>query len=324
MSLLDDDPRVEWNGNSRRGLRGALDSAPPVFLVAPPRSFTSVLTSMLGQHPDLYALPETNLFITRELRQWCLAFRGTERLGGQGLLRAVAEVVFGAQTTRTVTLAREWLHRRLDWPCAAIFAALSARLLPSRVVEKSPWTASRPEYLRYMFACHPNASFLHIVRHPSTHGASMLRLFADIGIPAAQIDSWLDRGGDPQRSWWEAHTNILEVLAEVPSSQQLRLQGENALANIDGTLRHVCCWLGVTAEPTIISAMKHPEHSPFAAPGPPGATLGNDPGFLADPILRVRPTPAEPPPSLDAILPWDNRRGLEPEVRQLARDFGYS
>ena len=70
--------------------------------------------------------------------------------------------------------------------------------------------------------------------------------------------------------------------------------------------------------------MKHPERSPFAGLGPPGATLGNDPGFLADPVLRVRPTPAEPPPSLDAVLPWDNRRGLEPEVHQLARDFGYS
>jgi hypothetical protein len=29
-----------------------------VFLLAPPRSFTTVVSSMLGQHPQLYGLPE--------------------------------------------------------------------------------------------------------------------------------------------------------------------------------------------------------------------------------------------------------------------------
>ena len=33
----------------------------PVFILAPPRSFTSVAAAMLGRHPELFALPETNL-----------------------------------------------------------------------------------------------------------------------------------------------------------------------------------------------------------------------------------------------------------------------
>ena len=324
MSLLGDRPRLEWVDDERANRRHAMHSAPPVFLLAPHRSFTSVLTSMLGQHADLYALPETNLFVTCEMWQWWFIHRGGEHLDGHGLLRAVAEVVFGEQTTRTIALARQWLRQRLNWPSATVFAALSARLLPRRVVEKSPWAALRPHCLQHLLACHPDASFLHVVRHPSTQGASLLRLWQEIEVPKARVDLWLDRGGDPQHLWWRSHSNILHFLEKVSPSRQLRLRGEDALANVDGALRDVCCWLGIAAEPAAIEAMKHPERSPFAVPGPPGAFLGLDPGFLADPVLRPRAAPARPPPSLDNVVPWDDKRSLRPEVRELARKFGYS
>jgi hypothetical protein len=324
VSLLGVLPRLEWADGERRNRRNAVDSAPPVFLLAPHRSFTSVLTSMLGEHPDLYALPETNLFITYNLWQWWLIYDEGEHLDGHGLLRAVAEVVFGEQTIRTVALARRWLRQRLNWPSAAVFAALSARLLPSRVVEKSPWTASRPHYLQHLLACYPDASFLHMVRHPCTQGASLLRLWEEIEVPKAQVGFWLDHGGDPQHMWWRAHSNILQFLEEVSPSRQLLLRGEDALADIDGTLRDLCRWLGITADPAAIDAMKHPERSRFAFPGPPGAVLGLDPGFLADPVLRPRVAPAKPLPSLDDVVPWDDKRTLKPEVRELARKLGYS
>ena len=33
----------------------------PLFVIAPPRSYTSVIGGMLGQHPETYGLPEVNL-----------------------------------------------------------------------------------------------------------------------------------------------------------------------------------------------------------------------------------------------------------------------
>jgi len=324
VSLLGDRPRLEWADDERGNRRHAVHPAPPVFLLAPPRSFTSVLTSMLGQHADLYALPETNLFVTYELWQWWRIHGRGERPAGHGLLRAVAEVVFGEQTIHTVVLARRWLRQRLSWPSAAVFAVLCARLLPSRVVEKSPWTAFRPHYLQHLLACHPDASFLHVVRHPCTQGASQLRLWQEIEVPRAQIDFWVDHGGDPEHLWWRAHSNILQFLEKVSPSRQLRLRGEDALADIDGTLQDVCRWLGIAADPAAIDSMKHPERSPFAFPGPPGAALGLDPGFLADPVFRPRAAPAKQLPSLNDVVPWDERRTLKPEVRELARKLGYS
>mgnify|MGYP006327808131 CR=1 FL=1 len=36
--------------------------AAPVFLLAPPRSYTSLINAMLGQHPQCFGLPELCLF----------------------------------------------------------------------------------------------------------------------------------------------------------------------------------------------------------------------------------------------------------------------
>ena len=70
-----------------------------------------------------------------------------------------------------------------------------------------------------------------------------------------------------------------------------------------------------------IEEMKHPERSPYACFGPPGARFGNDRFFLERPALR--PERAEPH-TLVGPLPWrEDGRELMPEVIELARQFGY-
>lgn len=50
----------ELPGAARRRLPP--DTFSPVFVLAPARSHTSVVTQMLGQHPETYAFPELVLF----------------------------------------------------------------------------------------------------------------------------------------------------------------------------------------------------------------------------------------------------------------------
>ena len=51
--------------------RFALDEvADPVFVLAAPRSFSSVVCAMLGQHPELHGLPETHLFVDDTMHGW--------------------------------------------------------------------------------------------------------------------------------------------------------------------------------------------------------------------------------------------------------------
>ena len=78
----------------------------PLFLLAPPRSYTSVINAMIGQHPQTFGLPELNLFNVTKIKD--LWRRVSNEVGGDsnrrhGLLRAVAEIYAGEQTPATIT-----------------------------------------------------------------------------------------------------------------------------------------------------------------------------------------------------------------------------
>ena len=45
-------------------------SPQPIFILASPRSFTSLLCTMLGQHPEVYGVPELHLFLAENMAQW--------------------------------------------------------------------------------------------------------------------------------------------------------------------------------------------------------------------------------------------------------------
>jgi hypothetical protein len=126
---------------------------------------------------------------------------------------------------------------------------------------------------------------------------------------------------DPQIRWLQQHSNILAFLADVPPSHQMRISGEDLLANPDLMLRKITDWLGLRSGPKVIDGMKHPERWPFASVGPRNARFGNDPNFCKQPGLRAGRRKLE---SLDDALPWRaDRVGIKPEVRRLAERFGY-
>src|SRR5215472_5922625 len=96
--------------------------AEPLFILAPGRSFTSIVTAMLGQHPQLYGLPELNLHLADTLGEWWqkLGHRRFTRVHTNGVLRTVAQLYFGGQTEETVNQAQEWIQQRPSWSTADV------------------------------------------------------------------------------------------------------------------------------------------------------------------------------------------------------------
>src|SRR5436190_23118240 len=88
-SLIEQTPAT----NAREPASGELVSD-PLFVLAPPRSFTSVVGTMLGQHPELYGLPETHLFGCKTMAEWWGVCEEQTFPRADGLVRAVAEVFF--------------------------------------------------------------------------------------------------------------------------------------------------------------------------------------------------------------------------------------
>jgi|ERR1043165_3828945 hypothetical protein len=83
----------------------------PLFILGVPRSFTSVVCAMLGQHPQMYGLPELHLFTSQTLEERKNVWAQSTFNINHGLLRVIAELYFGKQTEETVIFARAWLRR---------------------------------------------------------------------------------------------------------------------------------------------------------------------------------------------------------------------
>lgn len=300
--------------------------ASPLFLLAPPRSFTSVINAMIGQHPQTYGFPELNLFNVEKVKR--LWGKVSEEIGGDsnrrhGLLRAVAELYAGEQTSASITMAEHWAAAREDQMTGEVFHELAAKIYPLIPVEKSPaYTVSIKRMRRIYKAC-PDARFIHLVRHPIPQGKSVLNL--NNGIFAYFVNSFDFENNhvivDPQIAWHDININILNFLYMVPKDQQMRIRGEEFMEHPQQHLIEICRWLGIRDDDGAIEAMMHPERSRFACFGPINALFGNDPTFLRGPAFR-RHKPKIPP--LNAPLPWrDDGKGLRPEVVRLAQEFGY-
>lgn len=285
----------------------------PVLILCPPRSFSSVVGTMLGQHPDLYGFPELSLFAAETVGELVdlLAARSPFPFRyPPGLLRSLAELHAGTQSEEEVERAGAWLDARQGWTTRRVLDHLLERVSPKIGVDKSPQTAISPEYLGRALRWYPKAMLLHLVRHPVTAIRSLQQHLAPGGSQPDECAAY----------WLYVHRNILKRTRRLPPGRLLRVRGEELLARPDDRLREIAAALRVPATTAAIRQMKHPERSPYARPGPRNAPLGNDPNFLSAPRLR---RPRAIPPTLEKPREWRIHAGLWRRVVECARALGY-
>lgn len=301
--------------------------AAPLFLLAPPRSYTSLVNAMLGQHPQAYGLPEMCLFNVPKLVDLWRGSTGEIAENGSmvrhGLMRALAEIYCGEQSIATVNMARAWCIVREEWDTGKVFQEIVAKLHPLVVVEKSPSYTMTVQRMRDMYKAFPDARFLHLTRHPVGQCKSLMAI--NDGAFSLKMEGFeINEHGallEPQVAWHDINVNILDFLDEVPAEQQMRMRGEDIMAEPEKRLAEIARWCGLRDDDEAVAEMMHPERSPYACFGPINALFGNDPNFLAGATFR----PHKPKvPSLFDPVPWrDDGKGLYPEVIAMAKDFGY-
>src|SRR5262249_49372290 len=120
--------------------------AKPLIILALPRSFSSLTCAMLGQHWQMFDLLETQLFEVDTMEAWWDSYIETH--DSDGLIRSIAEVMFGGQTAREVKIARKWIWERLSWSTTDVAWLLAERLYPLGLVEKTPLEHSSKQVLR--------------------------------------------------------------------------------------------------------------------------------------------------------------------------------
>lgn len=295
----------------------------PLFILGSPRSFTSVICAILGQHPAHYGVPELNLFIEPDMRRLWLRLTGQRQFMMHGLLRVIAQLYAGEQTLASIDMARRWILRRLSCSTGEVYGELAAQVAPLRIVDKSPVYCASPRYLRRIAETFPEACYLHLIRHPRTQGESLLRVSPLLAAMENAYDySTLPPTLDPQVAWCRTQNHILTFLADIPWERQRVIRGEDFLSNPEPHLRALASWLGVTDKLAAMESMLHPEASPYACLGPLGAHLGNDINFLKEPHFRPGCIAAS---SLAGPLPWrSDGQGFNAQTLQLAERLGYA
>lgn len=306
----------------------------PLFILALPRSFSSIVCAVMGQHPQMYGFPELHLFTAETVSEWLKLVSRNSFSMEHGLLRSVAQLYAGEQSPRAIRQATAWIMRRKSLTTGMLFKMLADQIEPRIAVEKGPTLVLKTDYMRRAYRQFPNARFLHLVRDPRTYGASVLRLVHEEAVNG-DIPRWmleflhyprLDFGPadyhqadalSPQQGWYELNRNVVDFLKQVPAAQQQFVRGEDLLAEPDRVLADLATWLGIDSSASAIEEMKHPERSEYAAFGPPGAENGFDPHFLSSPTLKP------PRAGGDKKSPLPPLTALSTPVQHMAAQFGY-
>lgn len=277
---------------------------------------------MIGQHPELVGLPELKLFCCGSIRELEASLpqfwkdRGVTHRS-PGLVRALAEFQFGGQTPDALAAARMWLGHRQEWTGADVLDVLLELVSPRTPVEKSPDNLFTDDAFARMADAYPHARYLHLTRHPVSTQRSMQEHLKRT-VPGYPAD------GEPMSGighWYAIHRRVLIFAGELPQDRYFRVRAEDVLNDTENQLRAIAAWLGICADGGAIDAMRHPERSPFARPGPAlsGVTGGSDPGFLRDPIPRRVEVPAR----LDPPEGWVAEPVIWEMIANLANQLGY-
>jgi hypothetical protein len=302
---------------SRTGFRD------PVFLVAPPRSYSTVTVALLAGHPELYGLPETSLFLTGTLGEAMArpAGRFTDQAGHRhvlmGLERAIAQLHDGCQDRAALDRALDWIQRRPQMSSTEALDHLLRLVHPRIAVEKSPATVESGPALARCMRAYPNARYLHVTRHPVSTQRSMLTLYDQFHFPTGMPSG--ERIRRCVLTWYSCHLRIVRALQPLPRSRWLRVRGEDLVGEPRAWLPRILDWLGLPHDDSLIDRMLDTQRWEFAAWHGHIGFGGADPNFLLAPRLR----PAQPPETGLTDPAWRFAGDLTGAVAALARYLGY-
>jgi hypothetical protein len=294
-----------------------------LFILTPPRSYSTVTTAILAGHPQIYGLPETRLFNVATVGELLGEADGRSPLPPivfdlrlSGLLRTVADLREGEQSSAAIDRARDWLGERADWPTVTLMEYLR-ELVPAGIgLEKSPDTVSADDRIARCVRSWlpPDARYLHLTRHPVTSQRSMYRrwrrtLRGDDGPLVAKAAS----------VWYDGHLRVMRALDPLPARARLRVRSEDLLGEPYVWLPRILEWLGLEYSRSTVEKMLRTEQWRFANTGEDGKLFGGDPDFMVSPALHAIPDPGPVSFESSSALP----ASMCARMTKLAGELGY-
>ena len=225
-----------------------LKGSSPIFILAPPRSGTTLLRVMLAGHPDLFACNELQLFHFETLAERAKAYTGKFTLWSEGLIRAVMEL---QNLTADEAKALLFDFEKNGMTTTGMFGQLQEWVGNRNIVDKSPSYLLDPLALEKAIHDFPNAKFIHLIRHPY----SMVKSFEKYHMD--QVLYLKDHGYNAQELgelvWLHSHQNTVNFLEKLPENQKHRIVYEDLVLNPEKEMRAMCDSFGMPFHPDLLN-----------------------------------------------------------------------
>jgi amino acid adenylation domain-containing protein len=246
-----DEARVELMRSLVRPLpslaRTGPKNPPAVFVLAPPRSGTTLMRVLLGGHPRLFAPPELELLSYNTLAERKATYTGRDAFWLEGLVRAVMEVRGCTAEEATETIA---VWEEEGWTSKRAYGQLQAWLGERILVDKTPSYALDATILERAEEDFEEPLYVHLVRHPY----GMIRSFEE-----AKLDQIFFRREHPferrelaELIWLISQENILRFLETVPAKRRHLVRFEELVRDPEPVLRGLCTFLGLDFHPSML------------------------------------------------------------------------
>ena len=298
---------------------GLAESLPTEWIVVlcPPRSCSTIVTAMLGCHPEMYSFPEFNLLCYKAVNDLLLddsaifSRTATRLQYSAGLVRALIAVLELPLTDSGVSIAVNWLEARADWQTHELMAWLTNAIRPRVGVAKSTRAGEHPAALASLKSNLPAIRFIHLLRNPLDTIRSQLRL---AGIRDSRS---VEHAPYFARVIVHHHRLIDAFLSTLPGGDSVRVRAEDVLADAR-VLGKVVKQMGRRDDHIALDAMRHPERWQFISRGPISLEAEGDRGFYSAPHLRTTERTLASIPS-----EWNVDEELSIALAQLATAYGY-
>lgn len=201
-----------------------------IFLVGCPRSGTTWLQLLLGQHPAVATLHETHLF-PDYLQGWVTRWQAdAKRKRDAGLTAVISEDEF-------TSLCRDVAER-------VFRVALRDKPAARFILEKTPLHVHHAEQILQLF---PDACFVHLVRDPRAVVASLLAVSRSWG------SAWAPRNAERAAQTWCAAVAAGHQLASL-TSRRVDVTYEQLKQSPEAELKRVLAAIGLPVEPGFCAA----------------------------------------------------------------------
>ena len=211
-----------------------------IVVLGTPRSGTTLLRRVLGAHPEIASMGESNLLGA------CARFLASERIAEDveiGVLAGLGHAGF----------AREEVLTRLREFAFAFHRDHAARMGKPRWVEKTAFDAFHVEPIELL--CGDHAYFLCVIRHGLDVACSLQELSEKNGGYLAELHDYVRQHPRPLDAFahaWVDMTRAIRAFAARHPRNALLLRYEDLVANPSGTFADAFRFVGESFNPTVL------------------------------------------------------------------------